>query len=252
LLTRKGRTAASALLVEGPHAVSEALATTRQRVREIFVTAAAAARDRDLLQVANAAGVVVHPVTERVLNSLRDTVTPQGVVAVVETTAVDLAAAFPAAGRLLVVLEQIADPGNAGTIIRTADAAGADAVVTTAGSVDVWSGKSVRASAGSVFHLPLVTDVTGADVLECARSHGSTVLATDAHGDRDLDELIDAGTLASRTVWVFGNEAHGVSDQVRSAADHVVRVPVYGGAESLNLAAAAAICLYASARAQRR
>ena len=161
-------------------------------------------------------------VSERVAAALRDTVTPQGVVAVVETTAVGLDVAFPEAGRLLVVVEDRRTwqrrNGHPDGRRGWPDAV----ILDPPGSVDVWSGKSVRASAGSVFHLPLVTDVTAADVLERARSHGSTVLATAAHGDHDLDELIDAGTLAAPTVWVFGNEAHGVSDQVRSAADQVV------------------------------
>jgi TrmH family RNA methyltransferase len=252
LLTRKGRTAASAFLVEGPHAVGEALSSTRHRVREIFVTQAAAARARDLLGSAAAAGVVVHLVTDRVLGSIGDTVTPQGVVAVVDAEVTDLAAGIPAGSRLVVVLEHIADPGNMGAIIRTADAAGADAVVTTAGSVDVWNGKSVRASAGSVFHLPVVADVTPAAAISHVRALGCTVLATAADGDCDLDTLIDRGELGAPTAWVFGNEAHGLSAEVRSLADQVTRIPVYGGAESLNLAVAAAVCLYASARAQRR
>jgi TrmH family RNA methyltransferase len=252
LLTRKGRTAASAFLVEGPHAVDEALAAPGHRVRELFVTDSAADREKDLLQAAARNGVRVRMVTERVLGSIRDTVTPQGVVAVVETPTVALADVFDASPRLVVLLEEISDPGNAGTVIRTADAAGADAVVATTGSVDVWAGKCVRASAGSVFHTPLVTDVTIAEVLDRARAGGAQVLATAADGMADLDDLIDDGALASPTVWVFGNEAHGVSDQLRAAADRTVRLPVYGAAESLNLAAAAAVCLYASARAHRR
>jgi RNA methyltransferase, TrmH family len=137
-------------------------------------------------------------------------------------------------------------------VIRTADAAGADAVVLSAGSVDVWSGKSVRSSAGSVFHLPLVTGVDTTSAIERGRAAGCAVLATAADGESDLDDLIDSGALASPTVWVFGSEAHGLSEAARAGADRVARLPVYGRAESLNLAAAAAICLYASARAQRR
>jgi TrmH family RNA methyltransferase len=251
LLTRKGRAAASAFLVEGPHAVTAALESSRQQVRELFVTEAAAIRDHALVQAAVADRVAVHAVTERVLGSLCDTVTPQGVVAVVDTVNVDLATAVPVGSRLVVVLEQIADPGNAGAVIRTADAAGATAVITTAGSVDIWSGKSVRASAGSVFHLPIVTDVSAAAALGHLRAQGCSVLATAADGEHDLDRLIDDGRLASPTAWVFGNEAHGVSAEVRPLADRVVRIPLYGGAESLNLAVAAAICLYSSARAQR-
>jgi len=251
LLTRKGREAASSFLVEGPHAVGEALAAPAHRVREVFVTEVAAARDGALLRAASSADVTVRMVTERVLGSLRDTVTPQGVVAVVDTPTLALPDALGASPRLVVILDQIADPGNAGTVIRTADAAGADAVVASAGSVDVWSGKCVRASAGSVFHLPLATGVTVDDAVEAARASGCAVLATAADGDDNLDDLIDRDELAVPTAWIFGNEAHGVSEVARVAADRVVRLPVYGSVESLNLAAAAAICLYASARAQR-
>jgi TrmH family RNA methyltransferase len=252
LLSRKGRTAASAFLVEGPHAVTEALCAPSDLVREVFVTDSSADREVALLRAAAEAGVAVRVVSDPVLRSLRDTVTPQGVVAVVDIPSVDLATALCVGCRLAVVLDRIADPGNAGTVIRTADAAGADAVVVAAGSVDVWSGKCVRSSAGSVFHVPLVTGVSVESAVEQARAAGAVVLATAADGEVDLDELIDAGTLASPTVWLFGNEAHGLSDAARGGADRVVRLPVYGRAESLNLAAAAAICLYASARAQRR
>jgi TrmH family RNA methyltransferase len=251
LLTRKGRTAATSFLVEGPHAVAEALAAPGHHVREVFVTDAAADREVGLLRAVAASGVTLRVVTERVLESLGDTVTPQGVVAVVRTPSADLETVFGAGPRLAVVLDRIADPGNAGTVIRTADAAGAAAVVTTAGSVDVWSGKCVRASAGSVFHLPIATGVSPQEAIQAARAAGCLVFATAADGVDDLDDLVDTGALSARTVWLFGNEAHGVSADLRGLADRVVRLPVYGRVESLNLAAAAAICLYASARAQR-
>jgi RNA methyltransferase, TrmH family len=252
LLTRKGRTAASAFLVEGPHAVAVALgAGDRSQVRELFVTPPTAARERSLLAAADAAAVSLRVVTERVLATIVDTVTPQGVIAVVAVPTPDLAATFAAGPRLAVVLDRIADPGNAGTVIRTADAAGAGAVVVTSGSVDVWSGKCVRSSAGSVLNLPVVTEVSIEDTLRHARANGCAVFATAADGTDSLDELIDTDALVAPTVWLFGNEAHGVSDEARRSSDRVVRLPVYGRAESLNLAAAAAICLYASARAQR-
>jgi RNA methyltransferase, TrmH family len=251
LLTRKGRTAAKAFLVEGPHAVGEVLAAAHLDVREVFITEAAADREVVLLRAAVAAGVLLRMVTERVLDSLRDTVTPQGVVAVARMPSIDLPTALGDQPRLVVVLDEIADPGNAGAVIRTADAAGADAVVASKGSVDVWSGKCVRSSAGSVFHLPVVTEVSTESALQQARAAGCAVFATAADGTAELDDLIDGGGLAAPTAWVFGNEARGLTAGLRDLADRVVRLPVYGQAESLNLAAAAAICLYASARAQR-
>jgi RNA methyltransferase, TrmH family len=152
---------------------------------------------------------------------------------------------------LVAVLASVRDPGNAGTVIRTTDAAGADAVVVSDASVDVYNGKCVRASAGSLFHLPLVTGVTVAEALQVLRAGGLRILAADGAAQLDLDTLGDAGGLAGPTAWLFGNEAWGLPAPVRALADDVVRVPIHGRVESLNLAAAAAVCLYASARAQR-
>jgi len=151
------------------------------------------------------------------------------------------------------VLAAVRDPGNAGTVLRTADAAGADAVVLADDAVDPHNPKAVRASVGSVFHLPVVTGTSAAEVVTGLRAAGLTVLAADG-GDpsaEDLDRFTDSGGLAGPTAWLFGNEAWGLPDELRALADAVVAVPLHGRAESLNLATAAAVCLYASARAQR-
>jgi TrmH family RNA methyltransferase len=217
----------------------------------LFITDTAADREVDLMRAAATTGVTLRVVTDRVLVSLGDTVTPQGVVAVVATPDIDLISGFKDRPRIAVVLAGVADPGNAGTVIRTADAAGAGVVVATRGSVDIWSGKCVRSSAGSVFHLPIVTGAEASAAIDAAHAAGLVVHATAADGEDDLDELADTGGLAAPTAWLFGSEAHGVPSDVRRLTDRVVRLPVYGRAESLNLAAAAAICLYASARAHR-
>jgi RNA methyltransferase, TrmH family len=195
--------------------------------------------------------VPVEHVSAKAAAALSETVTPQGLVAVCRAVDVPLSAALATNPRLVAVLVDVADPGNAGTILRTADAAGADAVVLTGESVDVYNGKSVRASAGSLFHLDVVVGADPYEVLARARATGSTTLATSGRGTSDLDALIDDGTLCDPIVWLFGNEAHGLPEQIIETADRSVRVPIYGGAESLNLAAAAAVCLYASARAHR-
>lgn len=259
LLKRSFREADRAFLAEGPQAVREALAVgpagAPSPVREVFVTADAERRHPDLLATGGAAGVPVHHVPESVLATLTQTVTPQGVVAVCSFLDVPLDAVTGAAGgppRLVAVLAQVRDPGNAGTVLRAADAAGADAVVLTSASVDPYNGKCVRASAGSLFHLPVVTGVSAADAVTELRAAGLQVLAADGAGDTDLDDATDAGRLAAPTAWLFGNEAWGLPAEVRDLADAVVRVPIHGRAESLNLAAAAAVCLYASARAQHR
>jgi len=150
---------------------------------------------------------------------------------------------------LVVLLVEPNEPGNLGAILRTADAAGAAAVLVD-GGVDPYNGKTIRASAGSLFHLPVVA-CSAADFLVAAATSGMQTLATTGHADADLDQLLDDGTLARPTVWMFGNEANGLPESVLAAADRQVRIPIFGRAESLNLAAAAAVCLYASARAQR-
>jgi TrmH family RNA methyltransferase len=217
-------------------------------VRELFVTSSAADRETELLRRAARADVAVTVVSDPLLADLAETVTPQGVVAVVSAPRLTLADAAGGRPRLVAVLVAAADPGNAGAVIRTADAAGADAVLLTEGSVDPFGGKCVRASAGSLFHLPVVTGLAVDDVLRQLRDAGLGVLAATLDGT-SLDEVTD---LDRPTAWLFGNEAHGLPADVVAAADHAVRVPIHGRAESLNLAAAAAVCLYASASAQRR
>jgi len=145
----------------------------------------------------------------------------------------------------------VRDPGNAGTVLRTADAAGAQAVIFSDASVDPYNGKCVRASAGSIFHLPLVVGVPADRAARELREAGLRVLAADTRGGRSLDDLGPA-ELAAPTAWMFGNEAWGLPGDLAALADESVAVPIYGRAESLNLATAAAICLYASARAGHR
>jgi len=245
---RRDRDTQRRFLVEGPQAVREAL-TVPGTVRELFGTPAALTRHADLAAAAQAADVPVSPVTGEALAALADTVTPQGVIAVCAHLDVPLGAALEAEPRLLAVLADARDPGNAGTILRTADAAGADAVVFAGDAVDPYNGKCVRASAGSLFHLPVVRHRAVAAAVAASRAAGLTVLAASGYGDTDLHALAATGGLAGPTVWLFGSEAHGLPDELLVAADVRVRVPLYGRAESLNLAAAAAVCLYSSARA---
>lgn len=214
-------------------------------VLELFGTESALTRHGDLALLAPEASAV----DEDALDALTETVQPQGLVAVCEQMDVTLGAALAKRPRLVAVAAEIRDPGNAGTVLRTADAAGAGAVIFAGDAVDPYNGKCVRASAGSLFHVDVVrTGLSFADELHDA---GLQVLATSGYGADDLDTLLDDGVLAAPTAWVFGSEAHGLPRDLLDAADRSVRVPIYGGAESLNLAAAAAVCLYASARAHR-
>ncbi len=240
-------------LAEGPQAVREAIGFPGGVV-EVFATSAAADRHRDILHTAQVAGVEVHRVSGEVMSALCQTVAPQGLVAVcpfLDRALGDVLSAGTRAPRLVTVLADTRDPGNAGTVIRTADAAGSGAVVLAGASVDPYNGKCVRASAGSLFHLPIIIDVPVETVVRSLRGAGLQVLAADGDGARDLDSAIDAGLLDRPTAWVFGNEAWGLPQSTRALADEVIRVPILGRAESLNLATAAAVCLYASARAHR-
>ncbi len=244
MLRRAGRDRAGRFLVEGAQAVREAVRFGR--VHEVFVTGTAGARHPDLLTAARDAGARVVPVTDRAAESLSETITPQGLVAVCDLLDTPLHEALGAAPSLVAVCAGIADPGNAGTVIRVADAAGADAVVLAGDTVDPHNGKAVRASTGSVFHLPLARERDAGAALDACRAAGLTLLVADGHGELDLHEAAAAPVLAGPVAWVFGGEAHGVPDAVLARADHRVRVPIHGRAESLNLATAAAICLYAS------
>jgi TrmH family RNA methyltransferase len=221
-------------------------------VVELFATTDASDRYPALINAARGANAALSVVTDDGLAALAETVTPQGVVAVCRHLDVSLADALTRRPRLVAVLAGIRDPGNAGTVLRSADAAGADVVVFAGEAVDPYNGKAVRASAGSLFHVDVVRASDPAAVIATVRDAGLTVLAADGHGDQDLDTLADDGALAVPTAWVFGSEARGLPDDLAELTDARVRVRLYGRAESLNLAAAAAVCLYASARALRR
>ena len=242
------RRSAGLFLAEGVQAVTAAL--THGDVRELFCTAAAAERHPALVAQAQARGVRINPVTPRAAAVLSDTVTPQGFVAVCTLVGVDVVSALTGAPRLVAVLVDAGEPGNAGTVIRVADAAGADGMLFAGDSVDVHNGKCVRASAGSVFHLPVARQRDTGRLADLLHGAGLQVLATAADGEVDLDDADEL--LTAPTAWLFGNEAHGLDSALAAAADHRLRVPIHGRAESLNLAAAAAVCLYASARAVRR
>jgi RNA methyltransferase, TrmH family len=246
LTRRAGRDAAGLFLAEGRQAVVEALADPAG-VREVLATEAAADAHRDLLA---STPVPVRLITERAAAGLSETVTPQGLLAVCELRDVDPGTLTARPPRLAVALAELADPGNAGTVLRTADACGAGAVLFGAGSADPYGGKAVRASAGSVFHVDVVRGALLDTLLPSLQTAGVTVLAADGGGEAALDEVAADGRLAGPVVWLFGNEARGVPAPLAALADLRVRIPMRGRAESLNLAAAAAICLYTTQLAQ--
>lgn len=249
LLRRKERKSVGRFLAEGRQAVREALRLPGA-VEAVFFRWSSVTEHEDLLDAAKAAGVPYYALSEQNLATLTDTVTPQGVVAIARALDVPLDSVVKPGVGLVVICAQVRDPGNAGTVIRCADAFGADAVILSADSVELYNPKTVRASVGSIFHLPIVTGVELTDAIDACRAAGLQVFATDGESDVLLTDLVVE--LPRPTAWVMGNESWGLPAEHLALADRTVGVPIYGHAESLNLATAAAVCLYTSASAQRR
>jgi TrmH family RNA methyltransferase len=236
-------------LAEGPQAVREAL---RQPgvLTELFVTSHGSERHPELAAQAIDQGAPVHDVSGQVMAELAQTITPQGLLGVCRFVDVPLESLLTGSLRLVTVLANVRDPGNAGTVLRTADAAGADGVIFAASSVDPYNSKCVRSSAGSLFHLPVVVGVPLPEAIAGLRASGLQILAADGSAEHILGSA-GGPDLGRPTAWLFGNEAWGLPADLVALADVPVAVPIYGQAESLNLAAAAAVCLYTSARQLR-
>lgn len=244
---KDARSETGLFLLEGPQGLKEALDRPKLVV-DLYATEEAIQRHADLFERADAAKIFVQVVSEAVLKVMCDTNTPQGVVAVCHQLHVSLDDLIDTKPQLVALLANIRDPGNAGTVLRAADAAGADAVIFSDNSVDVYNPKVVRSTTGSIFHLPVVIGADIAETIEKLKSSGIQVLAANG-GGVELPSL-DQKQLAKPTAWVMGNEAWGFETETLALVDLEVAVPIYGAAESLNLATAASICLYASAFAQ--
>ncbi|MGH2739133.1 MAG: TrmH family RNA methyltransferase [Actinomycetota bacterium] len=228
-------------LVEGVRATREALAAGA--LEELFVVSNDDAELEELAGRAEEKGILVLRVSERVASHLTSAVTPQGIVGVAGFVDVELSE-VPRPVGLAPVLCSVRDPGNAGTILRSAEAAGADAVFFSESSVDVYNAKTVRASAGSLFHVPVVRRVTVAEIVETLRADGVQILAATASGEASVYDV----DLAPPTAFLLGNEAWGLPPDLIGLADGTVRVPIRGSAESLNLAAAGALLLFEASR----
>ena len=232
-------------LADGPKAVEGAI---RADVwRELFATPSAVEAYADLI-----GDRPVTLVSDQAMAAISDAVSPAGITALCDfldvswSSVVEVRASKP---RLVVICADVRDPGNAGTVIRCADAAGADAVVLAGDAVDLYNPKTIRASVGSAFHLPIVIERDPAEAVRAAQAAGLTVLAADMGGETTIFD--GDALLAQPSAWLLGNEAWGLPAELAARADHVVSIPIFGQAESLNLSTAAALCLYASARAQR-
>lgn len=244
LLKRGFRESDGLFLAEGPQACREAAATGK--VKELFLTQEAFDRYAEIVSVVAESGAEIIICTEAVIEQFSSTVSPQGMTAVVRMWDQDPSELFKSNPKLVVALAAVRDPGNAGSVIRVADAAGAQGVVMSSDSVDLFNPKVVRSSVGSIFHLPISVGQELSETITSARAAGMQIFAADANGV----SLYGGVDLAKPTMWVFGNEAWGIPADVLELVDEVVSIPIYGQAESLNLATASAVCLYASAQAQ--
>lgn len=233
-------------LVEGENSVDAAIATGA--ATDMFLTESAASKYEHLVTAAGHMGVYIHPITQKAAETLTDTVTTPGIFAVCTSVLWPLERALGRAPKLVCVAVETREPGNAGTLIRVADAMGADAVVFAGHTVDPLGAKVVRASAGSLFHIPVAKEPSIDHALTTLRKRGLQILAAAADGEVGVDTAPEV--LRQPTAWLFGNEAHGLGDELMRTSDHRVRIPIRGRAESLNLATAASICLYESAKAQ--
>ena len=244
LLKRGFRESDGLFLAEGPQACREA--ALAGKVKELYLTREAFDRYAEIVTAIEESGAEITICTEAVIEQFSSTVSPQGMTAVVKMWDQDPTNIFTSNTKLVVALTAVRDPGNAGSVIRVADAAGAQGVVMSNDSVDLFNPKVVRASVGSLFHLPISVGQELAETISAARAAGMQVLAADANGV----SLYGGVDLVKPTLWVFGNEAWGIPPEVLALVDEVVSIPIYGQAESLNLATASAVCLYASAQAQ--
>jgi TrmH family RNA methyltransferase len=245
LLKRGFRESDGLFLAEGPQACREA--AVAGKVKELFLTQEAFDRYPEIVAGIAESEAEIIICTEAVIEQFSSTVSPQGMTAVVRMWDQDPSKIFTSTAKLVVALTAVRDPGNAGSVIRVADAAGAHGVVMSSDSVDLFNPKVVRSSVGSIFHLPIAVGQELAETISAAKSAGMQVLAADANGV----SLYGGVDLAKPTLWVFGNEAWGIPAEVLELVDAVVSIPIYGQAESLNLATASAVCLYASAQAQK-
>jgi len=282
LAGRSARRKQQMFRVEGPQSIRSLLAHRADLAREVFTTARADGAHPELTDLARTAGIAVHEVEDQIIRAMvredaagktpdgasadganpdganpdggqaSGTLTsPQGVLALGRLPAEDPSAAVSAIAALpsgqpltVVVLHEVRDPGNVGTLIRTADAAGADLVILTRTCADPYAPKAVRASVGSLFHLPVVTGAEIDEVLEALRSAQVTAAATSGYAQAELF----TAELPSRIAWILGNEAHGLDQRTLEAAPLAVRIPLAGHAESLNVHTAATVCLFETLR----
>lgn len=232
------------LLLEG-HRLIEMAADAGAEIHRVFFTGDFRSRNERFLRRLSKKSELIES-TGHILSKLSDTETPQGIIAISSYRPFDLEALPLKENPLIVVCDSIQDPGNLGTLIRVSDAAGADAVIILPGTCDPFMPKVIRSTAGSIFNMPLL--FSGPDLLaEWLRGKGIGLFVTDVKAKKTIFEA----DLRKPSAIVFGNEASGVSEDLKVKADMLLNIPILGKAESLNVATSAAICLYEAVRQRR-
>lgn len=241
LKQKKYRQQRGEFLAEGLRTVEEAVAF--KAAQQIFYTATEDERTLQLLEQAASMQLKLTCVSEAVMKKIADTETPQGIIAVCHMQE-QLLEQLLASGKLLLVLDRVGDPGNIGTMLRTADAAGVGGIILLKGTADIYAPKTVRSSMGSLFHVPVLSGVAEQEFIDNAKKAGYQLLVTSLDG---ADNLYQAD-LKGRLAFVMGNEAGGVSASLLQQADKRVFIPMRGKAESLNVAMAAGIVMFEAMR----
>ncbi|MDO4179492.1 MAG: RNA methyltransferase [Phascolarctobacterium sp.] len=241
LKQKKYRTKSGLFLAEGLRTVEEAIEANQ--VESVFYTPVDDERTRKALELAAAHNIKLFCVSEAVMKKISDTETPQGIIAVCNMTHLNLEELL-SQGKMLLVLDRVQDPGNIGTMLRTADASGIGGLLLLNGCADIYAPKTVRASMGSLFHLPVLQGLDDEAFINLAKDYGYELLVTCLEG---ADNLYKAD-LSGRIAFVMGNEANGVSDKFLQAADKKVFIPMQGKAESLNVAMAAGVVMFEALR----
>ncbi|MEI8127596.1 MAG: RNA methyltransferase [Actinomycetota bacterium] len=233
-------------VLEGPDLVRAALDAGAE-FEAIYVDQVANLAVEEIVQRATADGVRVFTLAPGVLEKVADSQTPQPVIGAVRFTALNLDSLSLPLDGVVLVLHEVRDPGNAGTIIRTADALGARAVVLTGHCVDPYNPKTLRSTAGSIFHVPVIVHENLEEVVTWGRGAGARSLATVVRGGRPINEV----EFSTASIIVMGNESEGLSELSSTMCDERVTIPMSGRSESLNVSIASALVLYAASSGSR-
>lgn len=239
LKERKGRTRSSKYLIEGYRLVQEAFKANLP-IDYLFISDIESDSKVEEYLGQYIEGVKSYRLRDDLLKELCFTEKPQGIVAVVNMRVIDL----NTEGEFYLLCDKVQDPGNLGTIIRTAHAAGVDGIILTKGTVDVYNEKTIRATMGSLFYIPIIIDDENNTITKKLIDKGFSLLSTSLEGDKDFFEE----DLTGKVIISVGNEGNGVSNEIYDLSDKKVKIPMPGGAESLNVAIATSIILYEKVR----